>query len=249
MPRPPTKAQAIADAVAKRIETGDLAPGSWLPSERQLAQAHGADRSTVRRALRLLEQRGLVVPHRGLGAKIREAGPVRRQASDITAPVGTWRGFHVSATQAGREPYTETTVREVALESIPARWLGVPVGTLVLERARIQGIAGEPPIQISTTCILPEITERLPILRQVNTGPGGMLSRIEELGFRLRFEDAVSCRLPSLTEQEKLQIQPDQPVLTVWRRCYDQQDRVLEVTHRVIAAHRHELIYRYDTST
>jgi GntR family transcriptional regulator len=249
MPKPPTKAQAIADVIARHIDAGDLAPGSWLPSERQLAQIHGADRSTIRRALRLLEQRRLVVPHPGLGVKVREAEPVRREASDITAAVGTWRGFHVSATQAGREPYTDTTVREVAIDPIPARWLGVPTGTLVLERARIQGIAGEPPIQVSTTWILPEITERLPILRQINTGPGGMLSRIEELGFQLRFEDAVSSRLPSPTEQDQLQIQPDQPVLTVWRRCYDQHDRVLEVTCRVIAAHRHELIYRYDTST
>ncbi len=246
MPRPPKKAQAIADTLASAITTGSRSTGTWLPSERALCQTYQVDRSTVRRALRMLEQRHLVILRHGVGAQVQGFEPLRREAADITAQTGKWRGFHVSASAAGREPYTETAVRDVAVDTPTARWLGVPTGTEVLERVRVQGVVGEPPVQLSTSWISSEVADRLPILHQVDTGPGGMHSRMEEAGYRLRFEDAVTCRLPDRLEQERLQVSPDHPVLDVWRRCYDERDRVLEVTHRVIVGHRHELIYRYD---
>lgn len=247
MVKPPTKAQHLADALTEQIVAGEWASGAWLPSERELSQLHAVDRSTVRRALRMLESNGLVVLRKGQGAQVPDAQPVRRDAADITTRSGTWRGFHVSAEQSGREPYTTTAVRDLDLPAVPARWLGVPTGTRVLERARVQGVAGGPPVQLSTTWILPEVAEGLSVLRHVDTGPGGMLSRMEEAGYRLRFEDVVTCRLPLVSEREQLQIQPSQPVLDVWRRCYDQRDRVVEVTHRVVVGDRLELVYRYDT--
>ncbi len=247
MPRPPTKAQRVAHAIAEQIDAGTLGEGAWLPSERDLATTYQADRSTVRRALRILQARGLIALQRGVGAQVGE--PVRRNAADVTRRTGNWRGFHVSAEQAGRQPYTHTTVRETELGSVPARWLGVPTGTRVLERARVQGVNDEPPVQLSTTWFAPEVADRLPILEQVDTGPGGMLSRMEEIGYRLRFEDTVTCRLPSPSEREQLRLRADQPVLNVWRRCYDQHGRILEVTYRVVVGDRNELIYRYDAST
>jgi len=246
MPRPPTKAQRIADALMTQIADGEPQPGSWLPSERELSEANAVDRSTVRRALRMLQEQGVVRLHEGTGAEVLRTAPVRRDAADVTSQVGNWRGFHISAEQSGKAPYTKTEVSEVPADAATARWLGVPTGTLVIERARIQGIVGESPVQLSTTWIPPNIVERLPILRQVNTGPGGMLSRLEEIGCQLRFEDSVTCRLPLADEQHRLEIDAKQPVLTVWRRCYDQSNRIVEVTHRVIVGDRHELIYRYD---
>ncbi|HEX2313877.1 MAG TPA: GntR family transcriptional regulator [Thermomonospora sp.] len=244
-PRPPAKAQAITNALAARIIEGHFEPGSWLPSERELAEQFSADRSTVRRAVRLLADQGLVVVHAGTGTQVRAPGPVRRAAADITRQVGRWRGFHVSAQQGGREPFTRTTVDEVPADAALARWLAVPVGTTVLRRARVQGVVGGPPVQTATTWVIMDVVARLPILRRVDTGPGGIYSRLEELGHRILFEESVTCRLPLPGEQETLQIRPDQPVLTLWRRGYDDNDRIVEVTHRVVVGDRHELIYRY----
>ena len=61
----------------------------------------------------------------------------------------------------------------------------------------------------------------------------------------ITFEDMVTSRLPGPAEQQALDIGPGQPVLDVWRRCYDQAGRILEVTSRVIAGDRQQLIYRY----
>jgi GntR family transcriptional regulator len=245
MARPPARAEAVADAITAKIESGDLIAGAWLPPERELSEAHLVVRSTVRRAVDILIARGLVVRESGSGVRVRPPRP-RRDSLDITERHGQWRGFHVSMARQGQQPYTETVVREdVPADPVVARWLGVPVGTPVLERARRQGVRGEPPKQLSTTWLIPEIAERLPVLRQHDTGPGGTHSRMEEIGYVLSFEDTVTCRRALPHECERLEVAAGDPVLTIWRRCYDQSDRVVEVTFRVIPGDRLEQIYRY----
>jgi GntR family transcriptional regulator len=249
MPRPPTKAQSITDSIAARIVAGQLTAGQWLPSERELAQQFDADRSTIRRALHMLAERGLITQLSGVGARVRSSEPVRREHNDLTQQVGQWRGFHVSALRGGHEPFTRTTVRDVEVDHNLARWLGVPIGTVVLERARVQGVTGEPPVQTATTWVVADIVDRVPILRQVDTGPGGIYSRLAEIGVHVRFEETVTCRLPLASERETLQIEPHQPVLVLWRRGYNQHDHIVEVTNRIIVGDRHELVYTYGPTT
>ena len=43
--------ELIADQLLRRISTGQLRPGDQLPTERELTQAFGAGRSSVREAL------------------------------------------------------------------------------------------------------------------------------------------------------------------------------------------------------
>ena len=77
MPRPPAKAQSLADALAVKIAGGSDVAGSWLPSERDLAQEYGVDRSTVRRALRILGERGIIRVASGIGAQVGRNGALR----------------------------------------------------------------------------------------------------------------------------------------------------------------------------
>jgi GntR family transcriptional regulator len=86
---------------------------------------------------------------------------------------------------------------------------------------------------------------RVPILRQTDTGPGGMYSRFEDAGLTITVEDVGTCRLPDTGEQQVLEIGLNQPVLVVWRRCHGQAGQILEVTRRVIGGDRQQLIYRY----
>jgi len=52
--------ELIADQLILRIGAGQLRPGDPLPTERELTQAFGAGRSSVREALRILESRGVI---------------------------------------------------------------------------------------------------------------------------------------------------------------------------------------------
>jgi len=247
VPKPPVKAQAVAADLAPKIFDGTYPAESWLPSERELAEKYQADRSTIRRALAMLETQGLVTVHKNTGAQVqpKTSSAVRRHAEDVTRQVGSWRGFHVSAMETGRQPYTRTQIEDEPADAEVARWLGVPVGTIVLKRARIQGVVDGPPVQTSVSWITPEITVRIPILRQIDTGPGGMYSRFEDAGLTVTCEDVVTCGLPDSSEQQALEIGLNQPVLIVWRRCYGQAGQILEVTRRVIVGERQQLIYRY----
>ncbi|HEY3896020.1 MAG TPA: GntR family transcriptional regulator [Pseudonocardiaceae bacterium] len=250
MPRPPAKAQSLADQLGAKIDEGLYPPGTWLPSERDIAEEHQVDRSTVRRALGILAERHRVILAAGTGAQVLTAGsPMRRAADDVTRQLGTWRGFHVSATRAGHQPFTETTVSEIEADVDVGRGLGVPTGTPVLRRARQQGIVGGPPVQLSRSYLRLDLVERIPVLRKVDTGPGGMYSRLEELGHRIHFEESVTCRLPTDEEQEHLKIDANEPVLVLWRRSYDQNNNILDLTHRVVVGNRQELVYRYDSRT
>jgi GntR family transcriptional regulator len=82
----------------------------------------------------------------------------------------------------------------------------------------------------------------IPLLRSF--GPGGMYSRLEELGHRIRFEESVTCRLPTDEEQEQLKVKLNEPVLVLWRRSSDQNNQILDLTHRLVVGNRQELVYR-----
>ncbi|MGW4591894.1 winged helix-turn-helix domain-containing protein [Amycolatopsis thermoflava] len=57
----------LADHLAERITSGELAPNTPLPAERRLAQEYGVSLGTARHATHLLRQRGLVITIRCRG--------------------------------------------------------------------------------------------------------------------------------------------------------------------------------------
>src|SRR3954454_6641303 len=69
MSKPPVRAQELAVQLTAQIESGDLPAGSWLPSERQLAETHAVGRSTARAAVQSLADLGLVQLVAGAGAQ------------------------------------------------------------------------------------------------------------------------------------------------------------------------------------
>ncbi|MGW4593698.1 GntR family transcriptional regulator [Amycolatopsis thermoflava] len=69
--------KAMADHVAARIESGELAPYSALPSEREFAKEYGVSLGTARHATQILRDRGLVVTIRSKGTFV--AGRSQRE--------------------------------------------------------------------------------------------------------------------------------------------------------------------------
>ena len=65
--------EQIADSIQAMIAEGQLLRSSQLPPERELAKLLGVNRATVREAIRLLEQRGLVHMKVGDGTYVTEA--------------------------------------------------------------------------------------------------------------------------------------------------------------------------------
>src|SRR5690349_6450653 len=83
-PRPagpvqPLVAERLSDRLAARLraelKAGEWRPGERLPTEHQLAQAHGVSRTVVREAVHQLRSRGLLVSRQGSGVYVAEAPP------------------------------------------------------------------------------------------------------------------------------------------------------------------------------
>jgi GntR family transcriptional regulator len=61
----------LATILRKRIESGKIRPGDPLPSETTLQQEYGIARGTIRRAIEVLRDQGLVVTVQGRGTYAR----------------------------------------------------------------------------------------------------------------------------------------------------------------------------------
>ena len=60
----------IVDDIASKIQAGELKPGDRLRSERDLAEHYEMAYSTVRKAIAILRERGLIVSIHGRGTYV-----------------------------------------------------------------------------------------------------------------------------------------------------------------------------------
>jgi GntR family transcriptional regulator len=72
-----TRYQHIADELRQRVEAGEFGAGRLLPSEAELSKQFDSSRVTVRRALEVLREEGLVDSRQGFGWFV-AADPVRQ---------------------------------------------------------------------------------------------------------------------------------------------------------------------------
>jgi GntR family transcriptional regulator, histidine utilization repressor len=90
---------AVKASLKQRIAQGGWQPGTRLPSERELVQQFGCARMTVHRALRELEEEGLIERRQGSGSFVAELHPISNllRVRDIADEIAE-RG-HVHATR------------------------------------------------------------------------------------------------------------------------------------------------------
>lgn len=74
---------AVADHIAARITGGELTPGARLPAERDLAEEYGVAYLTVRRAARVLRERGLILTVHGKGTFVVDPLPTDEDQQQV----------------------------------------------------------------------------------------------------------------------------------------------------------------------
>ncbi|GAA2508527.1 TetR/AcrR family transcriptional regulator C-terminal domain-containing protein [Winogradskya humida] len=103
----------IADEIAARIATGELAPGDRVPSTRQLITTHGIAMATATKVLTTLRDRGLVRALPGVGTVVASALPDRANP-DLSEVIAA------AIKVADREGLTALSMRRLAGEvSLP----------------------------------------------------------------------------------------------------------------------------------
>ncbi|MFG1675947.1 winged helix-turn-helix domain-containing protein [Micromonospora sp. NPDC049282] len=73
MPTERVDYRRIANDIAAKIKSGELAPGEKLPSTRELADQYGVHISTINRSMSILKDREMVEGQPGKGVYVAEA--------------------------------------------------------------------------------------------------------------------------------------------------------------------------------
>src|SRR6202158_4434946 len=132
----------LAQNMETAIRSGRLSSGSHLENELELARQLGVSRPTVRRAIGLLANKGLVIRRHGIGTLV---VPVR-----VRRPVRL-SGLYDDLKESGQAPAT----RLLAIETVPApadvaASLQLSKGARVLHFARLR-LATDQPIALMRT--------------------------------------------------------------------------------------------------
>ncbi|WP_413375390.1 GntR family transcriptional regulator [Alkalihalobacillus sp. 1P02AB] len=131
--------QLISDKIMEDIQNGIYRPGERLPSEIKMAEHFNVSRETFRSAIRLLEQRGVVVVKRGVGTFITKMLPT------IPSSLETLTKISDLIKQAGlEEGERKDFSKTVECTADWAEKLSIQVGTPVSFHQRIRMANNEP---------------------------------------------------------------------------------------------------------
>jgi GntR family transcriptional regulator len=212
------KRDQIANELRDRIADGTYPPGVKL-TEAELMIRHSAARGTVREALKLLEEAGLV--YRRVGT----AGGtfVRRQ---LTVDVYAWRDdepmhrnseaalFYRTIVEQGHTSWQDFSAREDVMPAEFAALLRVPVSSPAVTRRCIRYVDGNPhSIQVSW---YPDwLCDQVPELRSPVVIAQGTTRLLAERGYlqKAAMATMVAHRL-SEADAAILRIPPGPPVLS-----------------------------------
>ena len=241
----PAKYQQIADRLRDQIDSGALQPGERLPSEPDLVRQFDASRNTVRLALALLTNQGLVVTRQGLGTFVTEpAKPFTALLSRVAAhpPVhGTSTVLpEVSRASAAAETSRQVVEKSPASVSV-AEKLEIATGDLVVVRRR-RGTIGDVPWMMMASYFPLDIAAGT-ALEQAGDIAQGSIKALADLGFtQVGFVDEIGARMPSGPEFAFFGLSTGTPVVVVNRTAYT-QDRPIRMTRYVYRADRIRLTH------
>lgn len=226
------------------ITSGELKPGSPLPSESQLGERYNVSRPTVRRALQTLEQEGLISAHVGRGRIVRDrrAMVYRPQQEFEPRRSATMDRFTTALSEEGREPSQSIEVAVESASGLVAERLEVPEGTPVVARKRVRYIDGEP-FNINDTYHTMELAAGTAVMNPADI-PEGSNSVIEKLiGPEVRAVDEIYVRMPNPDEVRRLKLSTGTPVAIHYCTGYTKEGRVVRVEYFVVPGDRHVILF------
>lgn len=244
---PSARYQQVADRIREAIASGQYVPGQALPSESVLAEQYGLNRTTINKAVRLLAVEGLVTVEHGRGAFVRTQRPVMHVSTSYVTQVGnepraSWRSEAERHGMRGTQELIH--VGDVAAEDDVAALLGLEPGSTVTVRRRVM-LLDDVPVQLADSYYPADLAHGTPLAAPIKL-PGGTVAALERLGSALGdFEERVTARVATPGERDALQLHDAVPVVMVLvRTTYTADGRPVEVSVAVLAADRHQLLFR-----
>lgn len=210
---------ALAAALRARVVAGEWPPGSALPAEQTLAAEHGVALGTLRRALELMADQGLIERIHGRGTFVR---------SGMTG--ATMMRFFRFGEGTGEVPTSHIVSRQVLLAPADvARRLGLARGDTALHLQRVRSFAGQPGVYEEIWLPLAQFGE----LASSDTSTWGDLLYplfAERCGIYIhRAVDEIAFGVLTAAQARQLALSAGHPCALVTRNAYDLAGHCLEV--------------------
>ena len=204
------KFESIAQDIQRSIEDGTLAAGEKLPTVVELCELYGVSKITVRRAIELLTESGLVTSRRGSGTFVKNTGAIQNNPLQFSRSDRA-SGFSAEHTD-DREPVS-SVVYDFHIDTTPphvAQLLGISPDDFCYYHCRVRKL-GDVPICIEYT-YMP--IGRIPGLKRSQV-EGSVYAYITgELGLKIAsFNRAVRAVAATPEEAERLGVQKGAPLL------------------------------------
>jgi DNA-binding GntR family transcriptional regulator len=230
---PPKYAQVVAE-IKRRIESGEYAPGSLLPSEHQLVDLFDVSRPTIVKSLSVLRQDGWIDTQQGRGSFVR--GRPAMAGAERTRP----------AQKLLERPETALSGKliQAGVKLAPAyvtNLLGLEPGAKAFLRQRLLADDDEP-IELASLWLPLEVAKGTDLASADLLGES--IRQHLQARKKVRLDHAVeriSARKPTGEESGLLQVDADAPVLNVIVTAYDASSKPVHVTDIVLPGDRHEI--------
>ena len=222
--------RSIADDLRERVQAGELTAGRLLPSEAELAEHYAASRITIRKALDVLRDEGLLDARQGLGWFV-AVDPLRQSLGRL----GT-----IEAQLAASGRHSERRVLDFRFVAAPPRVRAVLGRSKVLEVRRLNLADGEPFARVTVWCpddlgapISRADVERTTFYEllsdQLDEGLGGAVQ-------------TIGAALASPDDAALLEVPVGSPVLRCERITSTTSGRAVLLSEHVFPAHATEFV-------
>jgi GntR family transcriptional regulator len=216
----------LADRLVSEIADGRHAVGTRLPTDAELCATTGLSRGTVRRALGLVSDMGLISRRPGIGSQV-----LSRMPLDDYQPVAS--STDDIAVVSRRTRLDAPVVSEVIADATLARRLGARRGSRwnLIEGLRIRTVGDATPLCWSEHFVLPETDGVEIVLRGNYTAAEAAAGEIEQIVHAEPLDATLASRLATSSTA----------ALVVTRRRRDERGRLLSVSVHTHPADRYEL--------
>lgn len=206
--------------IASRIETaiidGTVPAGARIDNEIALGERLGISRPTVRRAIQVLVDKGLLVRRRGIGTQVVH-GEVTRQV-ELTS-------LFEDLSAANRAPSTRVYKRaQIKADKKVAQKLGVSVGTSTLHIRRVR-LADGVPLALLENYLPVEFLD----ISEEDLTRFGLSQLLSARGVDMRVaRQRIGARLATAEESKLLEIDRRSAVLTLDSVSFDSKGRAVD---------------------
>lgn len=237
--------QRIADDLRARIQSGELGAGAKLPTEESLTKTYGVTRATVRQAMQVLVNEGLVASERPRGHFV-------RQIERLTyRPQKEWRKrpahpeldqFMDEQVELGRKPSQTIAVELATPPADVAARLKLGEDDTVVIRKRVRYLDGVP-FNTNDSYFPLELVQGSEIMHPADIGRGANQVLAELGAEQTHAVDEIEVRMPTPEEASRLEIGLGVPVAMHRVTGYTAGGRPVRVVRNVLPGDRHLVVF------